>query len=52
VLVRLTESAERLIEQIQPPLWEALRSTYGGLSKSEIQQMTRLLRHTLVQLEK
>jgi MarR family transcriptional regulator, negative regulator of the multidrug operon emrRAB len=52
VLLRLTEKAKSLIEELQPRLREALRATYGGLSISEMRQATALLRQLLATLEK
>jgi MarR family transcriptional repressor of emrRAB len=52
VFLRLTEKANNLIEELQPRLWETLRTTYGGLSTSEMRQTTVLLRQLLTMLEK
>ena len=51
VVLRLTAQGERLVEQYQPKIWEALDRLYGGLSKAELQQVTSLLRRPLVGLD-
>jgi MarR family transcriptional repressor of emrRAB len=52
VFLRLTEKAKSLIEELQPRLRDTLRTTFGGLSTSEMRQATVLLRQLLTMLEK
>jgi MarR family transcriptional regulator, negative regulator of the multidrug operon emrRAB len=52
VFLRLTGKGQRLIEELQPRLWETLRATFSGLNTSEMRQATALLRQLLAVLEK
>ena len=51
VVLRLSGKGERLVEQFQPKVWQALERLYGGLGKAELKQVTDLLRRPLAGLE-
>jgi len=51
VVLRLSSKGERLVEQFQPKVWQALERLYGGLGKAELKQVTDLLRRPLAGME-
>lgn len=51
VVLRLTPKGERLVEQFQPKIWQALDKVYGQLSQAELRQVTGLLRRPLSKLD-
>jgi MarR family transcriptional repressor of emrRAB len=51
VVLHLTGRGERLVQQFQPKIWQALERLYGGMGKAELQQLTRLLRRPLAGFE-
>jgi MarR family transcriptional repressor of emrRAB len=51
VVLRLTRKGERLVEQVQPELWQGLERSFGGLSAAETRQLTGLLRALLVRMD-
>jgi len=51
VVLRLTRKGERLVEQFQPELWQALQRVFGGLGGGELRQLTGLLRAVLARLD-
>jgi len=50
VVLCLTAKGERQIEQFQPKIWQALDQLYGELGKTELRQVTGLLRRSLAHL--
>ncbi|MBV8062620.1 MAG: MarR family transcriptional regulator [Nevskia sp.] len=51
VVLRLTRKGERLVEQFQPDLWQALQRIFGGLGAAQTRQLTGLLRAVLARLD-
>jgi MarR family transcriptional repressor of emrRAB len=51
VVLRLTRRGERLVEQLQPELWQTLERVFGGFSAAETRQLTGLLRTVLTRLD-
>ncbi|HZR36719.1 MAG TPA: MarR family transcriptional regulator [Nevskia sp.] len=51
VVLRLTRRGERLVEQVQPELWQRLERSFGGFSGSEMRQLTGLLRTVLARMD-
>ena len=51
VVLRLTRKGERLVEQLQPELWQTLERVFGGFSAAETRQLTGLLRTVLARLD-
>lgn len=52
VVLRLTRKGERLVEQLQPELWQSLEHVFGGFNAGEMRQLTGLLRAVLARLDR
>lgn len=51
VVLSLTRRGERLVEQLQPELWQTLERAFGAFSSAETRQLTGLLRTLLARLD-
>ncbi|MDR3415040.1 MAG: MarR family transcriptional regulator [Nevskia sp.] len=49
--LHLTREGERLIEKLQPELWQVWDEIYGCFNAAELRQLTRLLRKPLARLD-
>ncbi len=51
VVLSLTRRGERLVEQVQPELWQRLERSFGSLGSGETRQLTGLLRTVLAHMD-